>query len=94
MKNSIISILILSVLISGLTGFQSKIPTTEKTGTVKISFINTVKGKPMELRSTEYKNPFDETYTITKFKYYISNVGIAFPHGMYSEMDSYHLIDE
>lgn len=94
MKNSIIAILILSILISGLTGFGDTITGTEKTGSVKISFINTVKGKPMELHSTEYKNPFDETYTITKFKYYISNVAFAFADGMYSEMDSYHLIDE
>ena len=94
MKNRVIPIVVLSLVILGLTGFQDKVSHSEKTGTLKISFINTVKGKPVGLRLTEHKNPFDETYTVSKFKYYISNIGIAFNDGMYSELDSYHLIDE
>lgn len=65
----------------------------DKTGTLKITFINTVKGNPVGLGSTVHTNPFGETYTITKFKYYVSNVTVNGP-AVVAEKESYHLIDE
>lgn len=62
-------------------------------GTLKITFINTVKGNPVGLGSTVHTNPFGETYTITKFKYYISNVTVN-GAAVTAEKESYHLIDE
>jgi hypothetical protein len=67
---------------------------TNNTGMLKISFINTVKGSPLQLRTGNYTNPFDEQYSVSKFKYYISNIALAFPDGIFSEKDSYHLVDE
>ncbi|HNH21003.1 MAG TPA: hypothetical protein PLY26_02600 [Ferruginibacter sp.] len=63
-------------------------------GLVKISFVNTVTGKPILLDSTVFTNPFSETYTITRFKYYISNLALTFPEGVFKELDSYHLVDQ
>jgi len=38
--------------------------TTANTGTVKITFINTVKGKPLALNTGNYTNPFGKAYNI------------------------------
>jgi hypothetical protein len=69
--------------------------TTQKTGKLKITFINKVKNSIVGLNTIVHTNPFGEQYTISKFKYYISNVR-AFFSGMASaaETESYHLIDE
>jgi hypothetical protein len=67
---------------------------TANTGTVKITFINTVKGKPLELNTGNYTNPFDEAYTVSKFKYYISHVSLIKGKAVFFEAESYHLVDE
>ena len=64
-----------------------------KTGTLKITFTNTVKGAPLVLNTGVYTNPFSETYTISKFKYYISNIGLNSSYDFYNENESYHLVD-
>ena len=64
-----------------------------KTGTLKITFTNTVKGTPLVLNTSVYTNPFAETYTVSKFKYYISNIGLNSSYDFYNENDSYHLVD-
>lgn len=77
-----------------------EIITTANTGTVKITFVNTVKGKPLELYTGNYTNPFGETYSVSKFKYYISHVSLimgkvyslsCYP---FEKPECYHLIDE
>lgn len=64
------------------------------TGMLKITFINTVKGVPVQLNDSTYTNPFAEQFSISKFKYYISNIALAFADGVFKETDSYHLVDE
>lgn len=66
----------------------------EKTGIVKITFKNTVKGVPLTLTTGNYTNGFGEQYIITKFKYYISNVSVNNLDVRSAETESYHLIDE
>jgi hypothetical protein len=63
-----------------------------KTGTLKISFVNTANGKNIALRDSLYKNAFGEEYSISKLKYYISNVLIP-GSGQSPENDPYHLIN-
>ena len=94
MKNRLLSFPVLLAVIFSFTTASKTFITKEKTGTVKITFVNTVKGKPMELNTAGYTNPFAEEYTISKFKYYISNIALAFSDGVFKEIDSYHLIDE
>jgi len=69
---------------------------TLKSGTVKLTFRNMVDTNAMLLDSDVYTNPFGETYTITKFKYYISNVrlGMSGSTSKAIEKDSYHLVDQ
>lgn len=94
MKNRFLFIPTFLLAIFSLTGFQKAGIPIGQPGLLKITFVNTVKGKPLQLDSTDYTNPFSETYRVRKFKYYISNVAVAFPDGIYKEIDSYHLIDE
>jgi hypothetical protein len=68
--------------------------TTANTGTVKITFINTVKGKTLELNTGNYTNPFGEAYTVSKFKYYISHISLIKGKAFFFEPESYHLVDE
>jgi hypothetical protein len=66
----------------------------KKTGAVKITFVNTVKGKPLELNTGKYSNSFGEAYTISKFKYYISHVSLAMNGSFFNEPENFHLVDE
>jgi hypothetical protein len=65
-----------------------------KAGTVKITFINTVKVTPIVLDSVEYLNPFGEPYRVSKLKYYVSHVRVSNEQHSFVEPNSYHLIDE
>ncbi len=67
--------------------------TEQKTGTLKISFKNLIKGAPMQISTGAYTNGFGEQYNITKFKYYISHVVLGGLSAT-SSNDSYYLIDE
>lgn len=63
--------------------------------TVKVTFINTVNNVPVVLDSIVYTNCWNETYTISKLKYYISNVQLQLANkSVHKETESYHLINE
>jgi hypothetical protein len=63
------------------------------TGIVKISLKNMVNGTALILGAAN-TNPFGESYTVNKFKYYISNITVNFSGMSYSEKESYHLVDQ
>ena len=71
-----------------------KVAAKKNTGTVKITFVNTIKGKPIELNTGSYLNPFAEAYAITKFKYYISHIALAFNNTVFNDPEIFHLVDE
>ncbi|MBL7702407.1 MAG: hypothetical protein JNM14_09160 [Ferruginibacter sp.] len=91
--------LLLSLCLLSFSNNQKQKPTNP--GTVKITFKNTVKGNPLELNTGNYINPFGETYTVSKFKYYISNIFLVkgkvvsfsceYP---FEKPECYHLVDE
>ena len=61
---------------------------------LKVTFKHTVGDKAMQLGST-YQNPFNETYTLTAFKYYISNISLPQSEGSALTVpDVYHLVNE
>jgi hypothetical protein len=61
---------------------------------LKITFNNKVGTEIMQLGNT-YKNPFNETYTLTAFKYYISNIVLLETNGTPVPVSNvYHLVDE
>lgn len=80
------------LLISAIIlGFSFRKP--EKTGTVRIVFNNTISSIPLLLDTVIYKNAFGEPFSVTKFKYYISNVALEKNSNTQKEIESYHLIN-
>lgn len=62
---------------------------------VKITFINTINKLPVILDSGNYTNCWKENFTLSKLKYYISNIGLQTAQKkMIWEENSYHLINE
>lgn len=91
-KLSLLSFPILSLVVLLNSSCQKGVDPI-KMGTLKITFTNTVKGTPLVLNSSVYTNSFAETYTVSRFKYYISNVGLNSSYDFYNENESYHLVD-
>jgi hypothetical protein len=46
-------------------------------GVLRISFQHTANGKPLVLRDSSYTTPFNESYQVTRLKYYISNTRLV-----------------
>lgn len=65
-----------------------------KTGMVKFTFRNMVNTTQMKLDAATYTNPFGETYTISRFKYYVSNIRLTGTATTAIENERYHLVDE
>jgi len=74
-----------------ISSFSLKEPAAN-TGTLKISFINAVNGKPVVLRDSLYSNYFNEQYSISKLKYYISNIVLKV-EGKETNLGGYYLIN-
>lgn len=61
--------------------------------TVTLEFSNVVNSAPFELNTT-YTDFDNESYTVTAFKYYISNVSLISLSGAYQQIHGiYHLVD-
>lgn len=67
---------------------------TGDSATIKIHFINMVGKSPVVLGDSSYINPFQEKYTITKLRYYVTNVSLIGNSDSIRENESYHLVDE
>jgi len=93
-KTSNLQHLFLCVGISFLLSFSQKTNASSDNPTIRIVFINTVKGNKIVLNDSVYVNPFNETYTISKLRYYVTNVSLQAEHNVFKEKNSYHLIDE
>lgn len=59
-----------------------------------IRFENVVDGKPLVLDSVTYHNALGQAFTVSKFKYYISNISIATNQGNATRVDEAHLVNE
>lgn len=92
-KNKLSVLLFIAAVVINLAGCQKPIEPGTTTGTVKITLTNTVKGNPLVLNTNTYSNPFAELYTVSKFKYYFSNIALSSGTGSVKENESYHLID-
>ena len=73
--------------------FAEKKVTSNDFASVKITFKNTVGNSKIVLNDSIYTNPFEEKYTITKLRYYITNLSLAGSKN-FKEENSYHLVDE
>jgi hypothetical protein len=73
---------------------QNKIIKQNKDALVKIIFINNVNGNKIVLNDSTYTNPFGEKYTISKLRYYVTNIELKKANILFKVKNSYHLIDE
>lgn len=73
---------------------QEKTDVGNTSSTIKIIFKNKVKGSSIILNDSLYTNPFNEKYSITRLRYYVSNVCLNGSVNNFKEKNSYHLIDE
>lgn len=88
-----INLFLCCFIIFAFTACQKTIDFNHQTGTVKITFKNTVKGYSIQLNTGVYTNGFGEQYNISKFKYYISHISISNTAASAVNSD-YYLVDE
>lgn len=62
---------------------------------LKISFDNVVNGAPVQLTTGKYVNANGDSFSVTMYKYYISNISLyTADNAEYKEPESYHLVNE
>ncbi len=69
-------------------------PPVPEFGSIAIEFENMVGDSVLELNSDDNYAINGDTFTVTMFKYYISNIKLASANGTFTEPESYHLIDQ
>jgi hypothetical protein len=66
----------------------------KKNGSLTITFKNTAGSADLNLNTQTYINANSDSFTVSKFKYYISNIVLINGDGsFFAEKESYHLID-
>ena len=95
MNKKITGFLMIFLVALSVSSFQKKeILNKSRFAEVKITFSNSVKNSKIVLVDSIYTNPFGENYTISKFRYYVSNVFLKNEKKNAGEKNSCHLIDE
>jgi len=70
-------------------------PSNQPGVNVRFSFTNSINNRPVVLDSTTYLNHWNETFTVSRLMYYISNICLlTTDKKTIREKDSYHLINE
>jgi len=91
-RNVIITVA-LAIVASGLISCRKEVSTESKLSPLTIKMNPLANGTPLVL-NTEYVNDLGEDYTVTAFKFYISNISISDGESANSaEQESYHLVD-
>ncbi|PZF72882.1 MbnP family protein [Taibaiella soli] len=68
---------------------------TTPTGKVKLEFFNVAGGSNLNLNNQWYTNANGDSFTVSRFNYYISNVSLKSANGAtYTEANSYHLVQQ
>ena len=77
-----------------LTGCKKDVSETAETGTIKIQLTHVAGSQPFAL-NTAYTNAFGESFTVTKYKYYLSNITLTDEaNNKHVIPESYFLVDE
>jgi len=92
MKRLILWMVICFLLQPTYTNSQ-QIKAQQANGTVRIVFRHVVGTQPLVLNDSSYINPFGESFSLRKFKYYISNVGF-FTAGKIVVKNNYYLVNQ
>lgn len=91
-------LILLSILLTSLFSCVKKddpTPPSAPLGASKITFQNFVGNQPLLLSSAWYTNANGDSFNVTTYKYYITNIKLTKADGsVYTETESYHLINE
>ncbi|TKC10381.1 hypothetical protein FA048_09320 [Pedobacter polaris] len=93
-KNILVTLF--AILTLGFTSCkkEKQQPDANQTGSFTLEFDNTVNGAQLMLNTQNYTNANGDSYTISTFKYYVSNVKLSKADGTtYSIPESYILVD-
>lgn len=95
-NTTIFAAMFLSVSSCRKADLPTPTPTPEtKTGKVMFEFFNKVGGNNISLSGDWYKNENGDSFQLTKFNYYISNIKFNNVDGSsFSEPESYHLVEQ
>lgn len=93
MKRIVISLFILVTIVGSSCKKKETIQTQPGTGSFDLFFDNVVKTEELLLNDHWYINHVGDSFRITKFDYYISNVTFQ-GTSTYAEEESYHLVRE
>lgn len=86
---------VLSLAALSLAGCKKDNTTPDsQTGEVDLEFEHTVGSVPLVLNTGTYATPAGDQFTVSKFKYYISNIKLTRTDGtQYVQPESYYLVD-
>lgn len=94
MRNLILPSLLMLVLLQSCQKDTSTQNSSSKPAYLKLQFRNVVKGDPLRL-GTSYQNSFEEDFSISTLKYYISNIALYTGQEEAPALpETYFLIDE
>jgi hypothetical protein len=96
MKNSVLYSSILIILFPVFFAACKKDGNNPVTspGKVKLEFFNDVGPSSLNMGNQWYKNENGDSFTVSKFNYYISNVVLSGSGTTYTEDSSYHLVQQ
>ena len=77
-----------------LLGGQEKICAQAKMATVRLTIKHMVKDTPLVLYDISYSNAFGESYTVNKFRYYLSKISLYQENENAARDSAIYLIDE
>lgn len=100
MKKTIFGILIIAAVVTACKKDPVETPASPATpaattGSLKIEFESMVDTSTLVLDTQNYINASGDTFTVSRFKYYISNIKLTkSDNTVFTETESYHLVDE
>lgn len=85
----------LFVVATSFAGYCKKNENSVGKAVVQLGIAHVVNNTPLVLNDGRYVNAANDSFTVSMFKYYISNVKLTGENGKeYKESNSYHLINE
>lgn len=95
MKNYfLVSAAALLLLATGCIKKKDNPDTGAVTGKVKLEFANKVGANALNLGNQWYRNEHGDSFKVDVFNYYISNIKLNGPTAAYTEVESYHLVQQ
>ncbi len=95
MKSKIILLILVTTSLFSCIKKDDPVPPSASLSSAKLTFENFVGTKPLVLNTEWYTNANGDSFKVSTYKYYITNIKLTKADGsVYTETESYHLINE